>query len=228
MMIMAQSGELVKPLGGPICLQSRSALDTRRRLRAQLNVPKLAYRTTLPKPDDPEILDAIASDVARGVALRFAAVAAGISEDTAYQWMQQGAQELAAFETDGVELGSRALFAKTVKEAQAACVQDCVTRWRSAAPNDWQRWPTLAERVFPAEYGKRTYQEVDQRTLSVNVTAQLDPAQAEALLRMLSRSGESPLAGVKSTLPEALMLPPGGGASEPAAHDALPPSPAQP
>ncbi len=47
-------------------------------------MPKLAYRTTLPRPDDPDILKSIADDVKRGVPMRYAAIRAGISENTAY------------------------------------------------------------------------------------------------------------------------------------------------
>ena len=173
-------------------------------------MPKLAYRSKLPRPDDPDLLASIRADLEAGVPLNYAAVHAGISDNTAYHWVWQGSQQLEQAEQDPItlrdlrELGSEAVFAQAVKESLAACVVDGVGKWREAKVNDWARWATLLERRFPADFGRRDYRQVEQRTLSVNVTAQLSPAQAEALAEVLSRrslDGSTPALLTEGTPP---------------------------
>ena len=117
--------------------------------------PKLAYRSTLPRPDDPEILDTVDQALRLGVPLRYAAALAGISETTAYHWVTDCARAMEAAPpgTPLEELGSAALFGQTVKEARASLVLEAVTEWR-AAGKDWPKWATLLERLFPQDFGR--------------------------------------------------------------------------
>ena len=114
-------------------------------------MPKLAYRTTLPRPDDPEILESIYQDLSRGVPLRHAAVRAGISENTAYHWVMEAGQMPP---TDGEELCSQALFAQVVKEADAECVSSRLAQSDAAEGNNWQKHITVLERRFPQDFGR--------------------------------------------------------------------------
>ena len=104
--------------------------------------------------------------------------------------VMDGEAALAAL-PDGEELGSHALFGQTVKEARARCVLDHSRRWDAADAKEWAKYATKLERLFPQEYGRSDKRMVEQRTLSISVTAQLSPDQADALLRVLARRDQS-------------------------------------
>src|SRR3990167_2471205 len=135
-------------------------------------MPKLAYRTTLPRPDDPQLLQAIYDDVAFGIPLRYAAVLAGIAENTAYHWITdyQHAIDQAPPGTPLEELGSAAVFGHTVKEARAALVRDRVGVIREGG-KPWAAAMTLLERVMPDDFGRRPATvTIDQRTVHVTIS----------------------------------------------------------
>lgn len=171
-------------------------------------MPKLAYRTTLPRPDDPDILEAVYAQVSLGIPLSHAAVNAGVSEWTAWHWDEDGRKAIQAAEDaqDTRELGSVALFAQCVKEAKARSVAEGVREWR-AAGKDWPKWATLLERRFPGDFGRFQRIEVDTTTtqrvvieLSAEAAvalAALSPALRQALLP------ETVEGEVMTTLPEA-------------------------
>lgn len=116
-------------------------------------MPALAYRTTMPRPDDPEILESIYQDLIRGMPLRHAAVRAGISESTAYHWVMTGSGADGDPVLSDGELGSHALFVQTIKEANAACVDAELTAW-DAGGKDWVAHATKLERRFPNDFGR--------------------------------------------------------------------------
>ena len=118
-------------------------------------MPKLLYRSKLPRPDAPDILEPIAAHLRLGVPLRYAATLAGISEHTAYGWVTDYARatEQAPPGTPLEELGPAAAFGQMVKEARAALVLEGVTEWRNAG-KDWPKWATLLERLFPHDFGR--------------------------------------------------------------------------
>jgi hypothetical protein len=163
--------------------------------------PALAYRDTVPRPDDPDILLSIYADIIRGMPMRYAAVRAGITETTAYHWRMQGEADLASDDHKLLrELGPHALFVQTVKEAEAASIDDALTEWRSDKQG-WARWATLLERRFPADFGR--HDRVDQRTVSVSVTLTADALPSDALpaLRdlLVRLSDEAPPALIEGT-----------------------------
>ena len=138
----------------------------------------------LPRPNDPGLLQCIREQVALGVPLRYAAINAGLSEDTAYQWRMEGEAQLEA----GDAQGSHAAYAKMLKEANAACVVDSLHNWREAKVNDWQRWATLLQRRYPEHFSERSQLTIEQRTLSISVTIDaLPPDAIPALQEALSR-----------------------------------------
>lgn len=160
-------------------------------------MPKLAYRTTLPKPDDPELLDTLCQQIALGVPLVYAGANAGLSDRTINYWIQLGEAELADLpegaQPEREELGSHARFVLAVKEAEARLVSESVEQWRTDKAGSWQRWPTLLERRMPEHFGRRDRLQVDQRTLTVTLDAtQLPPAKLAALGRILQEMGETP------------------------------------
>ena len=124
-------------------------------------MPTLAYRTKMPRPDDPDILEAIYVDVTRGIPLRHAAVRAGISEWTAYGWVDQAKAEIGDGAEPHGELGSVALFGLMVKEANAACVDTEMTKW-DAGGKDWVGAATKLERRFPRDFGRNQRIEIEQ------------------------------------------------------------------
>src|SRR3990167_1433553 len=166
-------------------------------------MPKLAYRTPLPRPDDPELLQGIYDAVAYGIPLRYAAVEQGISEHTAYQWYEDGNRALAEHpDTHDFALastpnetlpecrsepGSRARFAWTVKEARAALARDRVGVVR-AGGKDWAAAMTLLERVMPDDFGRRPATvTVDQRQVHVTVVALPGVSEPELLALVRDR-----------------------------------------
>ena len=159
-------------------------------------MPKLAYRTTLPRPDDPELLQAIYDDVAYGLPLKYAAAKNGISEWTAYDWCSDGNRQLHEQELLGgpAELGSRALFAQAVKEARAALAIDRLAVIR-AGGKDWAAAMTLLERVMPDDFGRRPATvTIDQRTVHVTIAAPPGTV-ADALTARLQRLLPAPTDG---------------------------------
>ena len=117
-------------------------------------MPALKYRTIMPRPDDPEILESIYADVSRGVPLCHAAVRAGISEWTAYAWVDDAKAEIGDGTTPHGELGSVAHFAQVVKEAHAECVSSRLAQADAAEGNNWQKHITVLERRFPNDFGR--------------------------------------------------------------------------
>ena len=154
-------------------------------------MPKLTYRTTLPKPDDPDILESIYEDVKRGVPLKYAAIRAGISEWTAYGWVDQAKAEIGDGAQPHGELGSVALFGQVVKEAHAACVDDRLAKSDAAEGNNWQKHVTVLERRFRDDFGRDQRITTESVSINVNVTAELTEAQTTELLAALAeRSGQ--------------------------------------
>lgn len=160
-------------------------------------MPALAYRTSLPQPDDPLILERIADATRKGHAITTAGPCAGIGQTTSYEWYMRGQEDLAEAERQGLsyeELGSHAKFAKAVKDAEAEMVEaklSIVERDMAFPGKGWLAAMTLLERRRPQDFGRRDRLEVDQRSVSVsvNLTAQLPPsALAEVLALALSEA----------------------------------------
>ena len=150
-------------------------------------MPTLKYRTTLPKPDDPILLTSIYEDIVAGIPMRYAAIRAGIAEDTAYHWRMEGNHALEQLEAADEDMSKvpSAVFAQTVKEAEAECVASNVHSWMDPATGkDWVKHATLLERRYGSDFGKN--QQVTIESHVTVLTAQL-PQLAEAeLLKLLS------------------------------------------
>ena len=163
-------------------------------------MPKLTYRTKLPKPDDPEIIDAIYADVSAGIPLRYAAVRAGISEWTAYGWVDQAKAEIGDGAEPHGELGSVALFGQMVKEANAACVAAEVEGWNRGG-KDWPAHATKLERRYPQDFGRNQRIEIDQR-VTVTHRLELGSALADVLARIVELESPLELPEKTATAPE--------------------------
>lgn len=156
-------------------------------------MPKLAYRVTMPRPGDQTIIDAYCDAIELGHAPRTAAPIAGIHERTAAEWLQLGREELSVATpgTPLTELGSHALFAQSVIEAQARFVSenlDFVRGARDKSPKGWLPAMTLMDRRMPEDWGQRQHTTVDTRSLNVSVTLEALPeAQRVALIAALAR-----------------------------------------
>ncbi|KKL14947.1 hypothetical protein LCGC14_2510530 [marine sediment metagenome] len=153
-------------------------------------MPALAFRTTIPKPDDPRILNRMAEAIRKGHPIATAGTLAGIGETTAKDWYAAGEQALVQAETTGEDpgaLGSHALFASVVKQAEAELVDaklgviDEATR----AKGGWVAAMTLLERRRPRDFGKQQYLEVEQRNYNIHLT--LPDGALPALLRLRGR-----------------------------------------
>ena len=177
-------------------------------------MPALLIRPRIPKPDDPELIEAFCSAIADGQPTDTAATAAGISHRTADDWIKQGNEALAAEPTEpGAELGeqsSHALFALAVKQAEHHFVSENLGYVRKARQGDkgWLPAMTLLERRRPDAFGRFQRVEVASTSVTVSITAQLPPGAAEALLTM----------GQAEQDRATKFLPPGGG-TEPQSPD---------
>lgn len=149
-------------------------------------MPALLYRTTMPHPDDPDIVATISQAMSTGHPLSTAAALAGIHEDTLYHWLDAGKAEIQAAEgtwKPWTELGARAQLVIHVKEALAGLVSEGLDHVR-AGDKDWAAWMTLLERRMPQDFGRFQRVEIEQRTVTLSITAQLPPEAAQALLAM--------------------------------------------
>ncbi len=163
-------------------------------------MPKLAYRTTMPRPGDQTIIDAYCGAIELGHAPRTAAPIAGIGERTATEWLAEGRAELSAATpgTPLTEQGSHALFAQSVIEAQARFVSenlDFVRGARDKSPKGWLPAMTLMDRRMPEDWGQRSHVTSETRSVNVNVTLDALPeGQRLALIAALSRGAQPQLA----------------------------------
>ncbi len=83
-------------------------------------MPALKYRTTLPRPDDPDILESIDHSQRQGYSQKVTATNAQIGDTTLVDWLQEGRLEIAALATGQLqELGSTGLFAACYLRAAA-------------------------------------------------------------------------------------------------------------
>ena len=150
-------------------------------------MPALKVRATMPRPGDPSIIQAYTDAIRQGIPLGTAATMAGIGEQTARDWLRQGLEALdAAPESTAEELGSHALFAWSVKQADAAFVATNVGVINAAKTGDkgWLPAMTHLERLKPQDFGRFQRVEVARTSVTVSITAQLPPGAAQALLAM--------------------------------------------
>ncbi len=162
----------------------------------------------MPRPDDQGIIDAYCEAIELGHAPRTAAPIAGIGERTATEWLQQGRDELNAgtLGTPLMELGSHALFAQSVIEAQSRFVSRNLAVVNEAAAaggqKAWLPGMTLMDRRMPEDWGQRQHTTIDTRSVAVSVTLDALPeGQREALIAALSRTPpQALLAGPPDTI----------------------------
>ncbi len=186
-------------------------------------MPALKYRTSMPKPDDPDILKRIAEATRLGHPLVTAATLAGIGEMTANDWRARGNDEL-ALTVGGEPLSPHALFAWTLKCAEAGQVDadlGVVEAAISEAPSKgWVPAMTRLQRRQPQHFSERRELHVTGSVgINVNVLVTELPSEARAIA--LERAA----AALRSAVPQ---LPPGSPELDPAApegnagHDAEP------
>ena len=175
-------------------------------------MPALSTRTFIPKPDDPDIIEAVASAVIRGEPISTAAYLAGLGEQTVRDWLHRGEALLASAppEIDPAELGSHAVFTWAVKCAEAQFVREnleYVRRDREVPGKGWLPAMTLLERRRPQDFGRRDRLDVTQQSVSITISLPIEAAQS--LLAHLAPltalpppqlSGPSPI-GASRTLP---------------------------
>src|SRR3990167_6530865 len=130
-------------------------------------MPALLHRVTLPRPDNPAIVDAYVAAIAAGHPLATASTA----------WMHQGEAMLAEYpDPPAEELGSHAVFAVAVKQAEAAFVERNLQHVNGACAPDAKGWlpaMTLLERRRPQDFGRR-----DRAEVAVTVTHRLELPEA--------------------------------------------------
>ena len=159
-------------------------------------MPKLAYRTTNPNPNDTAIAQRFSDAIRAGHPVATAAVLAGISERTARRYLAQGRDEAEQ------EQGSPCLFWRMFKEAEADFVESQLQRiHRDAdAKGGWAAAMTLLERRRPQDFGRNQRIEIEQHSISANVMPELTDAQQAMMLRLLTE--DTPLLPPPPTAPQ--------------------------
>lgn len=136
-------------------------------------MPALAERITMPRPDDPDILEAVYQARKHGHPQETAAQAAAISQRTLEDWYRIGKEQLATAgevrltKEQARELGSHALFAWHIKQADWEMVEDNLAHIRKARGDNWQAAMTLLERRRPQDFGRN--QRIDIHSEHVEV-----------------------------------------------------------
>ena len=137
--------------------------------------------TRTPRPDDPTILATIAKATAKGHPVTTAAELAGIGASTGTQWYRLGTEELDA----GDVQGSHVAFAATINRARATMTEVRLTRIDEAGEKgNWQADMTVLERRMPQDFGRFQRIEVEQRSVTINLSGQLPEGAGAALLAM--------------------------------------------
>ena len=145
-------------------------------------MPKLKHFPRMPKPDDPRILRRIYKATRKGHGITTAGTLAGLGATTAYQWLLKGQAQIEA----GEEQGSHVRFAKVWEMAEARRVDrlgDVIEA--EGDKGNWVALMTREERRRAREWGKQQYLEVEQRSLSIQVT--LPPGALPALGLIMGR-----------------------------------------
>ncbi len=94
----------------------------------------------------PELQDKIGRNIRLGMSLKNAALAAGISESTFYDWLSKGEQ---------ATRGRYAEFSEYIKESKAIAEQRHVgIIVKAAVKGDWKAAQFILERRFPEDWGR--------------------------------------------------------------------------
>ncbi|KKN39239.1 hypothetical protein LCGC14_0745220 [marine sediment metagenome] len=154
-------------------------------------MPKLKYRTRMPRPDDPSVLRRIYQATRKGHPITTAGTLAGLGESTAYEWYKLGQAQL----QDGEEHGSHVRFAKVVNLAEAQRVDallDLITE--HGRKGNWVALMTREERRRPQDFARRFEAKVET-TIDQHVTFSveaLSPARQRALAELALKSLPAP------------------------------------
>jgi transposase len=94
-----------------------------------------------------QIKKEIGNNIKLGMPLKFAAEAAGICEDTFYEWMKRGERE---------KKGMYSEFSEYIKQCQSVAVQlhlKIITK--AASAGSWQASAWILERRHPEDFGRK-------------------------------------------------------------------------
>ena len=144
-------------------------------------MPALKSRSRMPRPDDPEILRSVAESTALGHPIQTAGRLAGLGHTTAWDWNRKGTAEIEANpDSTPEELGALAVFADTVKRAEAQMVDIQLHHIARDAQNKggWTAAMTLLERRRPKDFGRNV--QVENNT-TVTYVHELGPGASKAI-----------------------------------------------
>ena len=145
-------------------------------------MPTLKTRTSMPKPNDPNILKGIAEATTLGHPIQTAGRLIGLGHTTAWDWLRKGTALLEASpDSTPEELGSFAVFAVTVKDAEAKMVDKQLQYIQRDASQKggWTAAMTLLERRRPKDFGRNQQITVDT---TVTYVHELGPGAEAAIL----------------------------------------------
>lgn len=144
--------------------------------------------TGRPTKCTPEVIALIADKLESGIYADSAAILAGISEKTYYNWLERG--------ENGVE--PYATFLQATKDATAKAEQGALTTVRAAGPG-WQANAWFLERRFPAKYSKR-----DPDHALKTKTLELQVRELEAKIKLLEAGKDPDARQVTVVIPDAV------------------------
>lgn len=143
-------------------------------------MPALAHFATLPKPNDPQIQQAVIASIRLGHPIDTAGKLAGLGHTVAWDWLRKGLAQLEA----GDEQGSHASFASAVKQAEAEMVDSKLKVIDEATKIPGKGWlpaMTLLERRRPKDFGRNQQIEVTSNS-TVTYVHELGPRAESAIL----------------------------------------------
>ena len=97
------------------------------------------------------VIDKVCESISQGNYIKSACMSAGISERSYYDYMKQGDEDLSC---DRKTIFAQ--FAYEVKEAEAKSQLEIINIIKKAAKKEWTAAAWIAERRWPALFGKRS------------------------------------------------------------------------
>ena len=150
---------------------------------------KLAYRTTTPSPDDPEVVAAIVQGYEHGLSMRATASSARIAQSTLEKWLYAGRDEVAKFDAGQVEeLGSHGRLCMEIERAYLSFETNRVSALYLGETQGGKGWiAALAWLRSRNAQWSETQKVESHATHDVNVYVELPAGPEQSLLGILQR-----------------------------------------
>lgn len=151
-------------------------------------------------PSDPYVLQTAENALAQGHSINSLATELYVHESTLYRWITAGEAETEDNPQPEGELGSHRQFCLALERGLRAFEElhvGTIAKDPSNAPGHWQRSAWLLERRLPDRWGQKRELKVEQRAITLSLSAEVSPE----VLAELRRQGLAEL-GAQGQLTE--------------------------